>query len=147
MNLYIFEDKNWKNFLPLVYTRPVFDLRTGILKLKQKIEHNFPEFDSGYIMRPELEALYQDRFPHKSINSIEKGTHLFVNGSIILNSDLIEKIKGLSKNDGLFSKDTCLAFKKKLNKSQKLDSTHVTNLIEDVKLTQQIQIDILMPGI
>ena len=36
MHLVLFEDEHWKKFLPVVYTRPVGDLRIGILKISEK---------------------------------------------------------------------------------------------------------------
>ncbi|HET55171.1 MAG TPA: hypothetical protein ENN33_08125, partial [Ignavibacteria bacterium] len=34
----IFEDSKFKNFLPLTYFRPVYDLRCGILTIAEKIK-------------------------------------------------------------------------------------------------------------
>ena len=36
-NICIVEDEKFENLLPLVYMRPVYDLRCGILTLKEKI--------------------------------------------------------------------------------------------------------------
>lgn len=38
----IFEGINYKRLLPLVYTRPEYDLRCGILTLREKIINSFP---------------------------------------------------------------------------------------------------------
>ncbi|MBU2471668.1 MAG: hypothetical protein KKF20_04610, partial [Bacteroidetes bacterium] len=37
MKVYVFEDTKYEKFLPLVYFRPVFDLKCGALSLKEKI--------------------------------------------------------------------------------------------------------------
>jgi len=36
--LCIFEDQHYRKLLPLVYTRPVYELRLGILTLRQKLQ-------------------------------------------------------------------------------------------------------------
>ncbi len=35
--LLVFEDRSWQNFVPLTYTRPVFDLRCGAFTLRERI--------------------------------------------------------------------------------------------------------------
>ncbi len=37
MELFIFEDRGYQNFLPLTWTRPVFDLKCGMTRLHDKI--------------------------------------------------------------------------------------------------------------
>ena len=39
MNIILFDGIYHKNLLPLTYTRPVSDLRIGILTIKEKWEH------------------------------------------------------------------------------------------------------------
>ena len=41
MQICIFEDKSYSDFEPLVYSRPVYDLRCGINTLKEKIIKNY----------------------------------------------------------------------------------------------------------
>ncbi|MBS3740504.1 MAG: hypothetical protein KGY74_00065 [Candidatus Cloacimonetes bacterium] len=131
--LYIFEDKNWKNFLPIAYTRPVFDLRTGIFKLKQKIKIAFKNYNVAYLLRPELEAVYTDRFPNKKVNVLEPGKHIFVNATSRLNSELINTINNLKDNEAIFYNDTCLAFRKNIEQKQSLDSTKISGLYSTLK--------------
>ena len=45
MKVVLFEDEDVSNLYPLVYLRPVFDLRCGILTLKEKVEQKFPGCD------------------------------------------------------------------------------------------------------
>ena len=36
MNIILFDDNTWQRLLPLTYTRPVADIRIGILTIKEK---------------------------------------------------------------------------------------------------------------
>jgi len=74
MKINIFEDSRWENFLPLTYTHAVFDLRCGILKLRQKIAYYYPEYDYHLIVRKDLEELYKNRFPERHINQLTKNS-------------------------------------------------------------------------
>ena len=56
-NLIIFEDDKFINFLPLVHLRPVYELRTGIFTLRQKIELSFKNYEVEYFCRKGLEDL------------------------------------------------------------------------------------------
>lgn len=111
MKLTIFEDEKWQNFLPLTYTRPSFDLKCGILKLRQKVEHYFPKTESTYLIRKELEEFYKERFPNKEVNSLQRGIHLFVNGRILIDDIIAQKLHQLPMNTALFHEDECVAFK------------------------------------
>ena len=43
MQICIFEDINYQNFEPLVFSRPVYDLLFGIESLKEKIIRHYPK--------------------------------------------------------------------------------------------------------
>ncbi|NOK58349.1 MAG: hypothetical protein GFH27_549279n155 [Chloroflexi bacterium AL-W] len=53
----LFEDEAYRTFLPLVYSRPVFDLRCGIYSLRERVQHITGIHPSG-ICRPHLAAAY-----------------------------------------------------------------------------------------
>ena len=42
MKIIIYEDAGYANFYPLVYLRPIFDLRCGIFTLREKVVNKFP---------------------------------------------------------------------------------------------------------
>ncbi len=54
MNIYIYEDKEYSNLYPLTYLRPVFDLRCGILTLKEKIQLLYPKTKIKLLARKEF---------------------------------------------------------------------------------------------
>lgn len=78
----IFEDIYYENFLPLTYSRPVFELRCGFNSLREKIEHFFPNSTICLMMRDYLKPLFSNT--GLIYDKSAKGNILFVNGRIIL---------------------------------------------------------------
>ncbi len=81
-NICIFEDSVYENFLPLTYSRPVFELRCGFKNLREKIEFYFPDAYLCLLMRDYLKSLFSKNDPFMK-ESIE-GDMLFINGRIIM---------------------------------------------------------------
>jgi UDP-N-acetylglucosamine diphosphorylase/glucosamine-1-phosphate N-acetyltransferase len=80
-----FEDKNWRQFLPLTYLRPVYSLRAGILPLFRRVERFFeqPEISlcSRGLLAPVISAEFRD-YPVNIIKRREGQTVLFLNGRL-----------------------------------------------------------------
>jgi UDP-N-acetylglucosamine diphosphorylase / glucose-1-phosphate thymidylyltransferase / UDP-N-acetylgalactosamine diphosphorylase / glucosamine-1-phosphate N-acetyltransferase / galactosamine-1-phosphate N-acetyltransferase len=60
-SLVLFEDQSVTRFLPLAWTRPVFDLRCGIWTLREAIEHAYGCGVSGLYVREYLAQVTQER--------------------------------------------------------------------------------------
>jgi UDP-N-acetylglucosamine diphosphorylase/glucosamine-1-phosphate N-acetyltransferase len=74
----LFEDEGYRPFLPLVYTRPVFDLRCGIFTLRERLSALLGA-PAAAITRPHLAALYgAGRWPLGLLSASAPVT--FVNG-------------------------------------------------------------------
>jgi UDP-N-acetylglucosamine diphosphorylase/glucosamine-1-phosphate N-acetyltransferase len=85
LRLCIFEDRKYKDLYPLTYTRPVFDLRCGMTRIREKIERNFPASDTAYFMRSHLGPAFKDEL-HGTVNSIESimdDDVFFANGRLL----------------------------------------------------------------
>ena len=132
MQINIFEDSKWENFLPLTYTRAVFDLRSGIFKLREKIAHYYQKHNCNLIVRKDLEELYKNRFPNRSINQLIKGSNLFINGRLLISYEIAEKINSLTDNSGLFFQQTCIAFKKNIDSDTSISCENISKLMEDI---------------
>ncbi len=81
MLLCIFEDSTAANFNPLVYLRPVFELRCGHTRLFEKIQQSYPNAGKAYLVREYLKDVTIER--HSAIvNDVDAltGNLLFVNG-------------------------------------------------------------------
>lgn len=80
MNICIYENEKWQDLLPLVWFRPIFELRCGMLTFKQRIEEVYSKSVIHTISRDEKKPLKAE---------------LFING----NSLLYEK---LPDEEGIF---------------------------------------------
>jgi UDP-N-acetylglucosamine diphosphorylase/glucosamine-1-phosphate N-acetyltransferase len=81
----IFEDNGYVNLLPLVYIRPVFDLRCGARTLRQRIGTVQGSEDPVLYVRPEIAAAMADN--HTDIGERQgagSGPTLFINGRCLL---------------------------------------------------------------
>lgn len=133
----LFEDPQYPNLYPLVYFRPTYDLRCGILTLKEKVQHYFPKTPVTLHCREYLRDLVKQQNPDAFVNEIKYKNILFLNGRVIINSSLAAQIS--SAEEKLFIKgETIIAamvsgsklewIKDKLNNP--LDSSLFTGLPE-----------------
>ncbi len=85
----IFEDSYYKNLFPLVYWRPVFDLRCGRTDLLTKILDRLQVSNPILFVRPELAEVVRER-TSLSVNSVLEGAEdfLLVNGRWLANRPL-----------------------------------------------------------
>ena len=100
MNYILFDGIVRNQLLPFTYTRPVADIRIGILTLREKWEKHLAS-TTGTITKDYL----QEKFPKR-----EQTLNIFINASFIPTEDLVNKVKGLKKNEALFYKDEPLAY-------------------------------------
>ena len=90
MNCILFDD-NRLGLLPLTYTRPVADIRVGILTIRGKWETMLDTRVSSI-----TESYLQKKHP-----LVSKDTNLLINGSILPNHELINAVKNLEPGDAL----------------------------------------------
>lgn len=106
MTITFFDDQSWDNLAPLTFTRPVADLRIGILKISEKWIHSFNEKYSyktaGYL---------QTKFPF-----VASEKNIFINGSVLPDDQLLSSINDLSEGEVLIKDQIIIAAY--LNKEQ-----------------------------
>src|ERR1700722_2473054 len=96
MNYILFDDPSVRrHLLPFTFTRPLCDIRIGILTIREKWEEILSVKTSV-----KTEEYLMGKYP--SLASA-KENNIWLNGSILPSSDLIKAIKGLKENDALFS--------------------------------------------
>ncbi len=100
MNIIFFDTASHTNLLPLTYTRPIADLRIGILKLSEKWTKRF-EANVSYKTVDYLAA----KFP---INQIEN--NYWIDGSIVINDELAKEVKTLEKGQVLTFNNEVIVF-------------------------------------
>lgn len=86
VTLCIYEDEGYRDLLPLVYFRPTFELRTGVLTLRERILRHFPAARVSYLVRPYLEQLWLPRLGQGKFSpeSVPPAGCLFLNGRALL---------------------------------------------------------------
>ena len=89
--LCIFEDQEYTQLLPLVYLRPTWDLRCGILTLGEKIERAFPGMMLQLLCRGYLADLVREQYPERAVNAQLNGEVLFVNGRVLADAAFARK--------------------------------------------------------
>ncbi|HXX64172.1 MAG TPA: putative sugar nucleotidyl transferase, partial [Bacteroidota bacterium] len=97
----IFEDPSYRGLLPLVFTRPAYDLRCGILTLRQKIERRYKGTKLQLHARGYLADLLKQQNPGVSVNTLDGSGCLFINGRLLAGAD-IAKLIPLEGPDMLF---------------------------------------------
>ena len=88
----LFEDQYVRRLLPLVYTRPVYDLRCGILTLGEKLRRRYARAAHRLHARPYLAEVLKERYPGVPVNLPPDGGCLYVNGRCIASPDLLRAI-------------------------------------------------------
>lgn len=100
MNYILYDSEVRDNLLPLTYTRPVADLRVGILTIREKWEG---------MLKTTISAKTQDYLSEK-YPLVKKEKNVYINASFLPSDNLIDKIKGLKENQAIFFEDTPIAY-------------------------------------
>jgi len=99
MNYVLFDDNSRNNLLPLTFTRPVADIRVGILTIREKWERMLGKTTS---------TLTEDYLSKKYPLAQKKDT-ILINGSVLPTPELVAKIQSLSQNELLMTEDCIIA--------------------------------------
>ena len=100
MNYILFDGSVRNQLLPFTFTRPVADIRVGILTLREKWEKLL-----GYTTTTVTEDYLTDLFP-----MIELEQNVLINASFVPSENLIKIVKGLRENQAVFHGDEPIAF-------------------------------------
>jgi len=96
----IFEDEFQNNLNPLTYTRPIYDLRCGILTLKEKIEKRFPDGKIFLHTRGYLVEFVKKNNTDKAINKLDDSIDelLLINGAVLMDDEFFNSLKDEQKD-------------------------------------------------
>ena len=103
MPICIFEDEQYLNFEPLIYSRPVYDLICGVTTLKEKIIRSFPKEKITLNYRKHLESFVKVENPKLKVNKFEEDEYLFINGKIVAPSNLKNILKTKANEEKVFT--------------------------------------------
>ena len=101
MAIILFDDNAHNTLLPLTYTRPVADLRIGILTIAEKWAR-YLNTDYSFSTQPYLQAKFPVNYAADNI---------FINGSVCPDEGLIAAIQQLENGDALKSGNLLIAVK------------------------------------
>jgi len=101
MNYIFFDDKAWHNLLPLTYTRPIAEIRVGILTISEKWKKH---------LTGTFSYLTQDYLAEKFTLNIEPN-NILINGSVCPSIELLKAIEILPENTFLTKGDILIAAK------------------------------------
>lgn len=126
MNYILFDDSAWKRLLPLTFTRPVSEIRIGILTIREKWDFSLKAKTSCHTQNY-LAAKYPITFFGTS--------NYWINGKICPTQALVKEIKLLKVKQALVQGDTLIAFNsgKELIFPDKLDFTALGNYFDLIK--------------
>jgi UDP-N-acetylglucosamine diphosphorylase/glucosamine-1-phosphate N-acetyltransferase len=100
MNYILFDGDSRTNLLPFTYTRPVADIRIGILTIREKWEHYL-----GTTTTTVTEDYLSEKFP-----MVELEENIMINASFLPNDELVETIMNLSEHQAIFKGEDVIAF-------------------------------------
>lgn len=100
MNYILFDGPSRNNLLPFTYTRPVADIRVGILTIREKWE-----LFLGTTTTTITEDYLSEKYP-----MVEMDENIMINASYLPNQELIEMVENLSENQAIFKDEDVIAF-------------------------------------
>ena len=100
MNYILFDGTVRNALLPFTFTRPVADIRIGILTIREKWETYL-----GSTTTTVTEEYLQDKFP-----MVEMEENVMINASFLPNAVLSEMVSNLEVNQAIFKGDEVIAF-------------------------------------
>lgn len=100
MNYILFDGNRRNALLPFTYTRPVADIRIGILTIREKWEHFL-----GSTTTTITEDYLSEKFP-----MVEAEKNILINASFLPNEKLVELIQNLKENQLILKGEEIVAF-------------------------------------
>ncbi len=100
MNYILFDGTVRDALLPFTFTRPVADIRIGILTIREKWEMYL-----GNTITTVTEDYLSDKFP-----MVEMDENILINASFLPNRSLVDQVQGLKENEAIFLGEEVIAF-------------------------------------
>ena len=96
MNYILFDDETRLSLLPFTYTRPVADIRIGILTIREKWEHFLKSKTSFH-----TEEFLSEKFPLHS-----ESDNILINGSVLPTEALAKEVAALKQGQKIAGTDS-----------------------------------------
>ena len=111
MNYILFDGPYRNNLLPFTFTRPVADIRIGILTIREKWEKYL-----GYTTTTVTEEYLSQKFP-----MVELEENIMINASYLPNTEIVALIKSLKEGQAIFKNEDVIAFYSKEEEEVEFD--------------------------
>jgi UDP-N-acetylglucosamine diphosphorylase/glucosamine-1-phosphate N-acetyltransferase len=111
MNYILFGDQTRNHLLPFTFTRPIGDIRLGILTIREKWEKMLNAKTSTL-----TEEYLNVKFP-----LVKEADNILINSSILPNQTIIDELHKLSPNQTLITGETIIALRLKAEDIENLD--------------------------
>ncbi|PIE48771.1 MAG: glucose-1-phosphate thymidylyltransferase [Flavobacteriales bacterium] len=103
MNIILFDGAEHQSLLPFTYTRPIADIRIGILTIREKWEKLLQTKTSTL-----TKSYLAEKYP-----LIKKEIQIYINGSFLPTHELVNQVKTLSEKEVILYNDSIVAYKSK----------------------------------
>ena len=100
MNYILFDSDVRSSLLPFTYTRPVADIRIGILTIREKWEKFL-----GFTTTSITEEYLEDKYP-----MVEFDKNILINASFLPTKNLVKQVSNLTNNQAIFKGEQVIAF-------------------------------------
>ncbi|WP_299708609.1 GlmU family protein [uncultured Tenacibaculum sp.] len=100
MNYILFDGDVRTSLLPFTYTRPVADIRVGILTIREKWEKYL-----GLTTTTITEEYLEEKYP-----MVEMEENIMLNASFLPTPELVNMVENLKKNEAIFKGEDVIAF-------------------------------------
>ncbi len=121
MNYILFDGPHRNALLPFTFTRPVADIRVGILTIREKWEKML-----GSTTTSITEDYLSEKWP-----MVEMESNVMINASFLPNDILVAMIKNLEVNQAIFQEEEVVAFYAKEGEEVDFDSFEVLEFSND----------------
>jgi len=119
MNYILFDDQIVrKNLLPLTFTKPIADIRFGILTMREKWERFLKASTSSL-----TESYLSKKYP-----LVKSEVNILINSSIIPTKELMAEIEALKTDEALVGNTKVVAMKLSLENLENLDSAETNEV-------------------
>jgi len=142
----IFEDIHHSTLFPLVYFRPTFNLRCGILSLKEKIIYAYPQAETALHTRSYIADYMRLRNPSLPVNEIKGTSCLFINGRAIVDEAFVKKVPLHGSDDAVYVKGDIVVAARVGGAKLKVLKQHLTGIfsLSDFDGLQRESVDVTM---
>lgn len=121
MNYILFDGPHRNALLPFTFTRPVADIRVGILTIREKWEKYL-----GSTTTTITEEYLSDKWP-----MVEMEHNVMINASFLPNEILVEMIKNLELHQAIFQDEEVVAFYAKEGEEVDFDTFEIIEFTEE----------------